>query len=153
MEEVKLSLPATYSMLKLLLKVFENLTYRFSFLHQKEHEIVTSLIEAFNNCVEHAYGGESPNRKVDISFRIYSEKDKSKLEIFVTDYGKGFNPDSYEEYVPTKKEHLYRNRGRGIFIIKNFMDSFAIEPLPNGGTTIKMESTFHLSDKAKEGKK
>lgn len=135
---VKISVPATYAMLSLIIKVFETLVYKFEFIAESENEIVSSLVEAYNNCIEHGYAGESPDKTVDIEFRV----EKNVFQVRLVDYGCGFKKEEYVEYKPDKKEDVFRFRGRGIFLMRNFMDFFAIEKIEAGGTIVDMKMFF-----------
>lgn len=55
------------------------------------------------------------------------------IELTVNDQGQGFNYEAIAN--PTLPQNVGKNRGRGIYIVKNFMDS--VEFL-DGGRTIKM---------------
>ena len=138
---VKISVPATYAMLSLIIKIFETLVYKFEFISEAENEIVSSLVEAYNNCIEHGYDGENTEKNVDIEFRV---EDRT-FKVRIVDYGIGFNKEQYVEYKPDRKEDIFRFRGRGIFLMKNFMDSFEITSPTEGGSVVEMEMNFSAS--------
>jgi len=138
---VKISVPATYAMLSLIIKIFETLVYKFEFIGEAENEIVSSLVEAYNNCIEHGYDGENSEKSVDIEFLV----ENRILKIRITDYGIGFKKEEYVEYKPDRKEDIFRFRGRGIFLMKNFMDTFEITLSPEGGSIVEMEINFSES--------
>ena len=55
-------------------------------------------------------------KKVHIKF----EKTKTEMRITIRDDGGGFNPDDIAD--PLKPENLYKESGRGIFIVRMLMD-------------------------------
>jgi len=71
--------------------------------------------EMVNNAIRH--GNKSIERKkVHVKF----EKMPSKMIVTVRDSGKGFKPDNVAD--PRAPENLYKESGRGIFIVKMLMD-------------------------------
>ena len=58
------------------------------------------------------------------------------FEIIVHDQGTGFNPDDIPD--PTKDENILKTSGRGIFFMRNFMDTVEWTKNANGGTNVRM---------------
>jgi serine/threonine-protein kinase RsbW len=99
----------------------------------KEMAIETALREALANAVEHGCSGD-PSKFVQCG--VVFEEDHSVL-IVVSDPGPGFNPSRLPD--PTRAEHLYKNHGRGIYLIHQLMDEVRFE---RGGAEIHMRSRF-----------
>jgi serine/threonine-protein kinase RsbW len=99
----------------------------------KELEIETALREALANAVKHGCSGD-PSKFVQCT--VVFEEDRSVL-IVVSDPGPGFNAKSVPD--PTKREHLYENHGRGIYLINHMMDEVLFK---RGGAEIHMRSRF-----------
>ena len=87
-------------------------------------EIELALREALANAILH---GNKANRRKKVDLDCYLQKDKSVL-LVVRDQGNGFNPHKVSD--PTRPENIYRAGGRGIFLIRHFMDE--VEFLRNG---------------------
>lgn len=75
-----------------------------------------ALEEAFVNAVKHGNKMDS-DKEVMIDYSVDSEK----VEIFVTDQGCGFDPETVPD--PRCAENLYKTGGRGLFLIRSFMDA------------------------------
>jgi serine/threonine-protein kinase RsbW len=75
----------------------------------------TALAEALTNAI--VYGnGEDPGKVV----RVRVEWSRVMVRIYVTDDGDGFDPGGLPD--PTRPEHLLRETGRGLFVIRHLVD-------------------------------
>lgn len=84
--------------------------------------------EALVNAIEHG-NRRDPNKKVTIACQI----DPEKAEIIVTDQGAGFEPGSVPDC--TADENLCKTCGRGIAMMRGFMDTVEFE---GKGNTVKL---------------
>jgi serine/threonine-protein kinase RsbW len=81
--------------------------------------------EAAVNAVLH--GNEyDPNKRITASF----ENTGSALVIIIADQGKGLDPETLPD--PLAPENLLRGCGRGIFLIRSFMDEVHFRQLHPG---------------------
>jgi len=92
--------------------------------------IAMAVREATVNAVLHGNAYDEA-KKVTIAF----EKTAQNLVIVVTDQGKGIDLNSIPD--PLAPENLLKTSGRGIFLIRSFMDEVQISP-SQAGTEIKM---------------
>ncbi len=74
-----------------------------------------ALEEAFLNSVKHGNQMDA-DKKISVEYLISSDK----VEISVSDEGEGFNPDLVPD--PRYGENLYKTEGRGLLLIKSYMD-------------------------------
>ena len=74
-----------------------------------------TLEEAFLNAVKHG-NKMDPIKKVKIDYSVTPEK----VEITITDEGKGFEPESVND--PRFGEGLYEPGGRGLLLMNSYMD-------------------------------
>ena len=74
-----------------------------------------ALEEAFVNAVKHGNKNDS-NKKVSIDYSITDDK----FEITVSDEGQGFHPDGVAD--PRSDENLCKSTGRGLLLIRSYMD-------------------------------
>jgi serine/threonine-protein kinase RsbW len=95
----------------------------------KEFEIETALREALANAVRHGCGHDATK---EVRCQVVCDLERGML-IVVSDPGEGFDPASVKS--PLKGENLYRDHGRGIYLIDRLMDEVHYK---RGGTEIHM---------------
>ena len=103
---------------------------RYALLSESENDdlgIVTT--ELVNNAIHHGNKND-PSKMVKIVFTVESDK----LELRIFDEGNGFDPDKLKD--PLAPENLFSESGRGIFLIRNLMDSLDFEFTDSGTETI-----------------
>jgi serine/threonine-protein kinase RsbW len=89
--------------------------------------IVTT--ELVNNAIHHGNKND-PDKEVQIIFTI----DEDKIELRIRDQGNGFSPEELKD--PLAPENLFSESGRGIFLIRNLMDSLEFKFSDTGTETI-----------------
>jgi len=94
-------------------------------------DIAISVSELVNNAIIHGNGSDE-SKEVDIRFSVTS----SKLRIVVCDQGKGFDLKQVDN--PIDDDNLMREVGRGIFIVKNFVNEVNVSKTPSGGTCVEI---------------
>ena len=90
---------------------------------------------AVRECVVNAvvHGNHySKNKKVHLELQSSSES----LTVIIGDEGEGFDPSSLPD--PLLPENLMRQSGRGILLIRAFVDDFEWHPRPGGGTEVRL---------------
>ncbi len=92
-------------------------------------EIELALREALANAILH---GNGANRRKHVQLDCYQQKDQSIL-LVVRDQGNGFNPERVGD--PREPKNIYRAGGRGIFLIRHFMDEVEFH---RNGSEIRM---------------
>ncbi len=71
--------------------------------------------EMVNNAIRHGNKND-PSKTVTVKF----QKSKSEMRVIVRDDGGGFDPDAVAD--PLEPENLFKESGRGIFIVRMLMD-------------------------------
>ena len=89
-----------------------------------------ALEEAINNAIKHGNEGD-PAKGVEISFSVTEQQ----VEITVADQGDGFDPDSIAD--PTTEENLQKPSGRGIMLMRAYVDEVRYSSKGNAVTLIK----------------
>jgi serine/threonine-protein kinase RsbW len=91
--------------------------------------------ESVINAVTHGNQGDS-RKAVFVEFDMIVEQGTPCLAIRVRDQGEGFDPAAVAD--PLAPENILKSSGRGIFLIRSFMDDVRIERAPEGGMQIRM---------------
>jgi serine/threonine-protein kinase RsbW len=100
-------------------------------------QISMAVREAAVNAVLHG-NAYDPNKKVKLDF----ERTSHDLVITIRDQGPGLDPAKIPD--PLAPENLLKTSGRGIFLIRSFMDEVQILP-STSGTEIKLVKHVHGS--------
>src|SRR5579864_165240 len=98
-------------------------------------QISMAVREAAVNAVLHG-NAYDPDKKVKLDF----ERTRDDLVITIRDQGKGLDPAKIPD--PLAPENLLKTSGRGIFLIRSFMDDVQINP-SSAGTEIKLIKHVH----------
>ena len=91
--------------------------------------------EAVTNAMVHG-NQEDENKSVEVIFNCLG----NMLEIEVRDQGEGFDPSGVPD--PTDPVNILKTSGRGIFLMRSFMDEVEWFARPEGGTTVRMVKKF-----------
>jgi serine/threonine-protein kinase RsbW len=91
--------------------------------------LLLAVTEATTNAIIHANKCD-PTKLV----KIHAQIEDSKLLIKIKDEGKGFDPSKLPD--PTEPENLLKDSGRGVFLMKVYMDDVKYNVTPTGLETI-----------------
>lgn len=95
--------------------------------------IQMAMEEAVMNAIKHGNGCD-PTKTVDITLGF----DDRKFEATISDYGCGFDPAEVPD--PTADENLGKTCGRGVMLMKNFVDSVKYNQCGNEVKMIKLKT-------------
>ncbi len=98
-----------------------------------------ALEEAVLNSFKHAYHN-TPGKSVIIRHSI----DREQVLLEVEDQGTGFNPDAIPD--PTAPENWERDSGRGIFLMRSYMNSVCFNDRGNCVTLCKHPSEVNVGE-------
>jgi serine/threonine-protein kinase RsbW len=116
----------------------EQLAVKVGFSEDDLHKITMSVREAAVNAVLHG-NAYDPSKKIMVAY----ESSPNTLAITITDEGKGLSEDEVPD--PLAEENLLKTSGRGIFLIRSFMDEVRIRDL-HPGTEITLVKHVHSSE-------
>lgn len=103
------------------------------------HRVGMSVREAMVNAVVH---GNKYNRHKKVMFRV--ETSPESMIVTIADEGSGFDPDQVPD--PNEGDNILRQSGRGIMLIRAFMDDYIVSRRHGGGTEVKLVKKIGQTD-------
>jgi len=116
LSELDLSMPADSEAIATVVNAISETLARLEVPEQKRFEVALAVQEALANAVVHGCGND-PSKQVRC--RLQSDP-CGQIVIIVTDPGPGFSPDILSD--PKRRENLYADNGRGVYLIRQLMD-------------------------------
>ena len=114
------------------------------FEEEEEHRIEMAVHESLINAIWHGNKND-PAKQVGLKLQLFGDR----LEIRVCDQGSGFNPESVPD--PLEEANLLKVSGRGIFLIRAYVDEFRVRNVAGSGTEVTLVKRFNQSTKSHEG--
>jgi len=91
--------------------------------------LLLAVTEATTNAIIHANKCDV-NKLVTVDVHV----EKTKITIKITDEGEGFDPSEIPD--PTQPENLLKDSGRGVYLMRVYMDELYYNITPTGTETI-----------------
>jgi serine/threonine-protein kinase RsbW len=101
------------------------------FDEDEQHHISMAARECLVNAVVHG-NRYSAHKKVHVLIETSSDR----IKIVITDEGEGFDLSDLPD--PLAEENLLRHSGRGIFLIRAFMDELTMRKISPHGTEVTL---------------
>jgi serine/threonine-protein kinase RsbW len=141
---IRLEFSSAFEMLDFAQMVTEQIGRDVGLDDEAIHWVGVALRESVINAIKH--GNQN-----DASKHVFVELEETagavaELMIRVRDEGQGFDPEILEN--PLAPENLLKSSGRGIFLIRSFMDDVHLRRAPEGGMEIRMTKRAQPSDRA-----
>jgi serine/threonine-protein kinase RsbW len=130
---ITVRMPSRLDLLSVLDHVTLSVCEKLEFDEDARSQVSMSVIEAGTNAIQHGHKRDA-SKPVDTTFTLLPDR----LEITVHDSGPGFNLDEVNGNV-TSPEHILDLRGRGIFIMRQCMDSVKFEFSKSGTLCLLMK--------------
>ena len=122
---VAYTLDSTLDSVNMVEQTAEQLATKAGFSDEDLHKITMSVREAAVNAVLHG-NAYDPGKKITVAYETTPET----LAITISDEGGGLDPAALPD--PLAEENLLKTSGRGIFLIRSFMDEVKIRDLHPG---------------------
>jgi serine/threonine-protein kinase RsbW len=132
---VRLEFTSTFEMLDFVQVVSDHLSRGIGLDEDSLHWVSVAIRESVINAIKHGNRNDAAKR-VFVEFETTTKADVPQLAIRIRDQGEGFDPDQVAN--PLEAENLLKSSGRGIFLIRNFMDDVHLQRAPEGGMEIRM---------------
>jgi serine/threonine-protein kinase RsbW len=130
---IRLEFTSTYEMLDILQSVSDHVCKEVGLDEDAVHWVGVAVRESVANAIKHGNRND-PSKKVFVEFS--GDPDPAGLSISVRDQGEGFDPEDVAD--PLAPENLLKGSGRGIFLIRSFMDEMVLRRAPQGGMEMFM---------------
>jgi serine/threonine-protein kinase RsbW len=98
------------------------------------HWVSVAVRESVVNAIKHGNKNDH-TKKVTVDFCPVPPTNADELVIRIEDQGEGFVPEEVAD--PLAPENILKSSGRGIFLIRNFMDETVLKKV-QGGMEIRM---------------
>ena len=99
------------------------------------HWVSVAVRESVINAIRHGNSGDC-SKRVHVEFTPLDGESPPGILIRVRDEGPGFDPATLPD--PLAPENLLKSSGRGIFLIRTFMDELVLQRAPEGGMEMVM---------------
>ena len=132
---VRLEFTSAFEMLDFVQVVSDHIGRGIGLDEDAVHWVGVAIRESVINAIKHGNRSDA-NKRVFVEFSTLSPPDPPGLSIRVRDEGEGFDPEGLAN--PLAPENLLKSSGRGIFLIRNFLDDVTLQRAPEGGMEIRM---------------
>ena len=99
------------------------------------HWVSVAVRESVVNAIKHGNRNDESKRVV-VEFSPVPPHDPDELVIRVEDEGEGFDPEEVAD--PLAPENILKSSGRGIFLIRSFMDDVQLQRGEHRGMQVRM---------------
>jgi serine/threonine-protein kinase RsbW len=132
---VRLEFTSAFEMLDFVQVASDHMARSVGLCDDDVHWVGVAIRECVINAIKHGNRSDATKRVV-VEFETADRRSAPALTIRVRDEGDGFDPENLAD--PLAPENLLKSSGRGIFLIRNFMDAVRLAKLPEGGMEISM---------------
>ena len=140
---VRLEFTSAFEMLDFVQVVSDHLARGVGLDEDSMHWVSVAIRESVINAIKH--GNRSDTAKhVFVQFETATKADVPELAIRVRDQGEGFDPETVGNCLDP--ENILKSSGRGIFLIRSFMDDVQLQRAPEGGMEIRMVKRVQPAD-------
>jgi serine/threonine-protein kinase RsbW len=138
-QDVHLEIHSTIEALDLVQAVTEHIARRLGFDEESLHWTAMAVRESVVNAITHGNDSD-PAKIVFIDYSVTPEPEPVDFVVSVRDQGRGFDPETVKN--PLTAENMLSTSGRGVFLIRQFMDDVSMRRAPQGGMEVRM--TKHI---------
>ena len=129
---IKLVIPSEIRLVDMVHEVSQNLAEMVGFAPDDALNVGLAVREAVINAILHG-NEKDASRTVNVQLDV---SDPGGIEIKIRDQGTGFNPDGNPD--PTDDEQILNSSGRGILMIRAFVDDVIFEFMKGSGMEVTL---------------
>jgi serine/threonine-protein kinase RsbW len=133
--DVHLEVHSAVETLELVQAVAEHIARRLGLDEEALHWTVMAVRETVVNAMIHGNHNDA-SKRVFIDFSASPDAHPTELVVRVRDQGTGFDPDQLSD--PLSPDNVMKAGGRGIFLIRRFMDDVSMQRAREGGMEVRM---------------
>lgn len=127
----ELTIPSRLEEMEAVHALIEEAVREYKLSDDLAHWLELTISESMINAIQHGNKSD-PTKQAKLT--ISSKNDS--IEVIVEDQGKGFALDNVAD--PTDGANLFKPSGRGILIIRSFMDEVDLTEREGGGSRLRM---------------
>jgi serine/threonine-protein kinase RsbW len=132
---VRLDFHSTFDMLDFVQVVSDHVGRMAGLDDEALHWVGVSVRESVINAIKHGNASD-PHKRVYVEFTPLDQDTPPGIAIRVRDEGPGFDPCMLPDCLAP--ENVLKSSGRGIFLIRSFMDDLKLRRAPEGGMEVVM---------------
>ena len=132
---VRIEFGSAFDMLDFVQVVSDHIGRMAGLDEDSRHWVSVAVRECVVNAIKHGNQNDESKRVV-VEFSPVPAHDPDELVIRVEDEGEGFDPEAIAD--PLAPENILKSSGRGIFLIRSFMDDVQLQRGHTRGMEIRM---------------
>jgi serine/threonine-protein kinase RsbW len=132
---VRLDFSSRFEMLDFVQVVCDHVSRLSGLDDDSTHWLGVAVRESVINAIKHGNANDE-SKRVHVEFTPLVRDAAPGLTVRVRDEGNGFDPSDLPD--PLAPDNLLKSSGRGIFLIRSFMDHVDLRPAPEGGMEVVM---------------
>ena len=132
---VRLDFHSSLSMLDFVQMVSDHIARMAGLDDESVHWVSVAVRESVINAIKHGNCNDV-RKRVHVEFTSLQDGGGPGIAIVVRDEGCGFDPDMLAD--PLAPENLLKAHGRGIFLMRSFMDEMTFQRAAQGGMEVRM---------------
>jgi serine/threonine-protein kinase RsbW len=132
---VRLDFHSTFDMLDFVQVVSDHVGRMAGLDDEALHWVGVAVRESVINAIKHGNANDA-RKRVHVEFTTLNDDTPPGISIRVRDEGPGFDPSTLPDCLAP--ENILKSSGRGIFLIRSFMDEMVLQRAPQGGMEVVM---------------
>lgn len=141
---VEVTLESTLKNVEVAEDIARRVSQTAGFGEDDRHKIEMAVHESLINAIWHGNKNDA-SKHVWVRFQIFSDR----LEVQVRDQGTGFDLEHVAD--PMANGNLLKESGRGIFLIRAFMDEFRVQKIQGFGTEVTLVKRLNSRPQPNQG--
>ena len=134
-QTVRLDFCSTFAMVDFVQTVSDHIGRLVGLDDDALHWVGVAVRESVINAIKHGNAGDE-RKRVYVEFTALERESPPGMAIRIRDEGPGFDPTQVPD--PLHPDNLLKASGRGIFLIRSFMDELRLQPAAEGGMEVVM---------------